>query len=167
MAPRPLFPRRLSLSVLGLLGVLGGCIQSHDVEPTDDGGNGGGRAGTGGRGGNGGSGGRAGAGGSPNMGNESCETGCSGTSMFGVTVPGCCTDNDKCGLDIAGLGFGEGCAELNAPGTANDACPSQSLGGFLTLAGCCKPDGTCGVLDSFVGLGCTSTGAAEGTSCEP
>ena len=163
MRPRP------SLSMLALLGLLASCTESHEVEPSDDGddddaGRGGAQSGTGGRGG---SGGRGGTGGSGNTGNESCDTGCPGASLFGVTVPGCCTEGDKCGLDIGGLGFGEGCAEMNAPGTANDACPSQSLGGFITLPGCCKPDGSCGVLDTFVGLGCTSAGATEGTSCEP
>jgi hypothetical protein len=82
-----------------------------------------------------------------------------------VNVPGCCTDDDKCGLDVGSLGFGEGCAELNAPGTPSEACPAQSLGGF-EVGGCCKPDGTCGVDGALVGLGCVATGA-EGTSCEP
>lgn len=144
--------RWLPLGALALLGLLAGCTESHDVEPkSDDAGRGG--AGTGGGGGG--------------SGDGNCDTGCSGTSVFGVTVPGCCTDDGKCGLDIGGLGFGAGCAELNAPGSADSACPSQTLGGLITLQGCCKPDGTCGVLDDIVGLGCASAGATQVTTCQP
>ena len=149
---------RLLHGALALLSMLLGCTESHEVEPSDDrAGDGGAQSGSGG----------GGTGGSGNVGNETCEAGCSGTSLFGVTVPGCCTDDDKCGLDIGGLGFGEGCVELNAPGTPNDACPTQSLAGFITLPGCCRPDGTCGVLDSLVGLGCASLGATDPASCDP
>lgn len=161
MAPLPPSRRRLSLSMLALWSVLGACTESHEVEPSEP------QAGMGGQSGSGGRAGTGGSGGSGNTGNETCDTGCSGASLFGLTVPGCCADDNKCGLDLSGLGLGDGCAQMNAPGTPNDACPSQSLGGFFTLAGCCRPDGTCGVLDTFVGLGCTSAGAAEETSCEP
>ena len=156
---------RILLGVCVWLSVLAACTQSHDVERLEQAG----QAGTGGRGGGGAGGARAGTGGggAGSAQDETCETGCSGASLLGFPVPGCCTDDDKCGLDIGGLGLGEGCAELNAAGTPNDACPSQSLGGFLTLAGCCRPDGTCGVLDTVVGLGCTSAGAQDVTSCEP
>lgn len=149
------------------LSVLACCTESHEVERSDDveAGNGGSQSGAGGRGGSGGRAGTGGSGGSGNAGSETCDTGCSGLPMLGVS--GCCTDNDKCGLDISGLGVGEGCAELNAPGARNDACPSLSVfGGIVTFVGCCKPDGTCGVLADLAGLGCTATGEAA-MSCDP
>ena len=63
----------------------------------------------------------------------------------------CCTAGDDCGFSISLLG--PDCIEGNQPGTPDPGCPSQSLMGF-ELPGCCKPEGICGVQDSFLGLGC-------------
>jgi hypothetical protein len=73
-----------------------------------------------------------------------------------ATAPACCTPDDKCGLDLSALGLSS-CAEMNAPGKADPACPSQSLLGFLTFEGCCREDNTCGAMDTFAGLGCVSS----------
>jgi hypothetical protein len=86
-------------------------------------------------------------------------------NVFGVALAGCCTADDKCGLDLASVGFG-GCEESNAPGAANASCPSQTIAGILPLSGCCKPNGTCGALDTFIGLGCISLGTGA-ASCTP
>ena len=157
---------RSCMQLSRLLGVTlllcGACSESHDVDRDDE-------ALTGGNGGDGGSGGggaggssKGGAGGAPAL---ACGT-CAGSNLFGIAFPGCCTDGGKCGTDLSSFGL-PGCQEENAPGAANAACPSQSIAGFLTLEGCCRPDKTCGALDTYLGLGCTSTGNATPTSCEP
>lgn len=144
------------------------CTSSHDVESS-------GQALVGGRGGSGGGG---AAGQAARAGSSASSAGrgggnatlscagktCMGGNVFGVALPGCCTADDKCGIDLAAVGFG-GCEEANAPGAANAACPSQTIAGILPLSGCCKPNGTCGGLDTFVGLGCISVSGAA--SCTP
>jgi hypothetical protein len=164
----------LRFSFAVALVTLAACTESHDVEETpsgtEEGGSGGSspRAGSGGAGGtsNAGRGGtaapRAGSGGSAVAPVE-----CGGTSCMGnALLPGCCTSDDKCGLNLASFGVGTGCSEMNAPGTANASCPGMSFMGFVQLEGCCRPDGTCGVLDTFTGLGCAQLGASE-MRCEP
>jgi hypothetical protein len=131
------------------------CSESHDIDRDSEGLT----AGTGGEGGEGGSG---GGGGGAELG---CGT-CAGSNVFGFALPGCCTDAGKCGTDLSSIGLG-GCQEANAPGTVNAACPSQSIAGFLTLEGCCKPDKTCGAYDTYLGLGCVATGNGSPTSCVP
>jgi len=165
--------RRMLIAYVVCCGALA-CTSSHDVD-------GSGQAlvgGTGGAGGTGGSqAGRAGiaggggrpAGGSGRGGAAAVSCGgasCAGTNIFGVALPGCCTTDEKCGVDLASVGFAATCQEANAPGKANPACPSQTVAGILPLSGCCKPDGTCGALDNLFGLGCisVSTGAP---SCTP
>jgi len=143
------------------------CSSSHDVAGSGQA-LAGGRGGTAAEAGRAGeaslSGGRAGsAGGSATV---SCGSKtCMGSNVFGVALPGCCTADGKCGLDLGSVGFG-GCEEANAPGAANAACPSQTIAGILPLSGCCKPNGTCGALDTFLGLGCISLDAGA-TSCKP
>jgi hypothetical protein len=159
------------LGFCGLL-VLSACTESHDVEATsgEEGGSGGSRAQSGSGGGGRGGSGTSTAGGNANAGGSgaAATVECGGSMCMGnAFAMACCTTDKKCGLDLSAVGFGSGCSELNAPGTANTACPSQNLMGFLMFDGCCKPDGTCGVLDTIAGLGCTSTGAAMGTRCTP
>jgi hypothetical protein len=45
------------------------------------------------------------------------------------------------------------CIEANQAGTSDPTCPDITLQG-VPLDGCCKPNGNCGVLDTFLGLGC-------------
>lgn len=148
--------------------VLSACTESHDVdEPggSDEGGSGGSRAQSGASGA-----GRGGSGNS-NPGGSGASTApmeCGGTACTAnAFLPACCTSDEKCGLSLSGFGLGEGCSEMNAAGAADTACPGQNLGGFLQLDGCCRPDGTCGVLDTFAGLGCASLGTEMAMRCEP
>lgn len=158
--------QRFGWCVSAALCVLGACVESHDIEAPGAAGSGGNVA-RGGSGGRSGSGGRAtsGSGGS-GTGNTSIECGgetCSGSAFFGMP---CCTDDDKCGIDVSSFGLGMGCNEMNAPGTADASCPGMNLAGFFMLEGCCRPDGTCGVLDTFAGLGCTALGG-QAMTCDP
>jgi hypothetical protein len=143
------------------------CVASHDVEGDNQGlGSAGSPTVNGGNGSKGGTGGAGTATGTNSTG--SCVAAqCPGGNVFGQALAGCCTSDKKCGVDVSALGFGTGCAEMNAPGAANAACPSSNLSGVFTLEGCCRPDGTCGVLDTFAGLGCTNVGATQQTSCKP
>lgn len=135
------------------------CSESHDVDRDTEGLT----AGTGGSGGSA----KAGAGGGGTGGGTALDCGtCTGSNLFGIAFPACCTEGGKCGTDLSSFGLA-GCQEANAPGSANAACPSQSIAGFLTLEGCCRPDNTCGALDTYLGLGCVSAGTATPTSCEP
>lgn len=162
MGPSQHFRSRLAAFCVWVsMSALGACTESHDVEAPD-------AAGSGQEGSRGGRGGTGGSGGSGNSANSvSCDKQCAASMVLGVAVPACCTDDNKCGLDLSGLGIGEGCAEMNAVGSANAACPAVNLLGFYPLEGCCRPDGKCGVLDTFAGLGCTTAGAAEGMTCQP
>ncbi|HET8933101.1 MAG TPA: hypothetical protein VFN67_06680 [Polyangiales bacterium] len=163
MAPR----QRLLFCAWMSMTALFGCTESHDVDGPAGVAGGGDTpsGGSGGSGARGGSGTRAGSGGSGNTGTTvSCDKECSGSAFLGTP---CCTADNKCGFDLSALGFGEGCAEMNAPGKANASCPGMNLGGFLPLEGCCTPDGKCGLLDTFAGLGCTTAGSAEGMTCQP
>jgi hypothetical protein len=74
-------------------------------------------------------------------------------------VPGCCTNSGRCGLDLTSvastIGIPPGCQQLNQPGTVDYSCPSlaQILGTAAPdFPGCCRPDGTCGVVMSMPGL---------------
>lgn len=70
------------------------------------------------------------------------------------TAMACCPGylSNRCGLWVGG-----GCVELGQPGSPNSQCrgalanPGPNEASF---AGCCRPDGTCGYLDSALGLGC-------------
>jgi collagen type I/II/III/V/XI/XXIV/XXVII alpha len=116
-----------------------------------------GRAGTGA-----GTAGRAAAAGSGSV--LACGT-CNAASVFGglISAPACCTTDNKCGLDLTSLGMA-GCAEQNAAGTLDASCPAQSLSG-ISFQGCCRPDGTCGSLDTYLGLGCVAGTGATPTAC--
>jgi len=86
--------------------------------------------------------------------------------QFGI-VP-CCTDENKCGLDVGAIfGGGATCVEQGVDGTPDDNCPSFTFMGAFTLDGCCRADGTCGVNDTFLGLGCTENPDGNGEQCRP
>jgi hypothetical protein len=166
MAPRLRIRCRFVASI-GMLVVLGssvGCVESHDVEPAGQAGSSS-QAGSGGRSGSGGA--RAGSGGSGGQANPSETVSCGGNECPASQLyMSCCTDDDECGVEFAALGTG--CLAMNAPGEADSSCPSQTLiGGFITLEGCCRPDGTCGGLDIYTGLGCTNAASTETVSCDP
>ena len=95
------------------------------------------------------------------------------TPIPDLVVPACCADEgtSHCGLDSSvletfGATFGEACQPLAQPGTLDKACPNsaaapvQGTGATITLAGCCRPDHTCGYDINTVGgvlrvgLGC-------------
>jgi hypothetical protein len=141
----------------------------------------GGRAGASANAGRGGSAaaGRGGRGGSAAAGRSGGAAGSSTTNCNSCPVPGglggligamsCCTTSNVCGLSAAGLGITE-CLPLDAPGAEDASCPGVAIAGLIQLPGCCAPDGTCGALDSLVGLGCAkiATGTnGETVSCTP
>ena len=59
------------------------------------------------------------------------------------------------------------CLEKNQPGSFDPTCPSQTID-VMTLKGCCKPNGSCGVFDTVMGFGCVDPGqigGAPGPKC--
>ena len=159
---------------------LGAC--SHDLDALREGRDEAGlRAGSGGSNGRGGSGGGAsgrgagtgagtGAGGSTSDGGVEPDAG-SGSGTGGNAgacepCPELTTQAENLGLRACcrgatdlecGLTFGEGavCLPRDVPGQPNDVCPEANPGS-LTLPGCCRPDGRCGVVAEQVGLGCVA-----------
>lgn len=114
--------------------------------------------GSGGSGGAGG--GNAGAGGG---GGDDCPNNCPalGFAAGFIGVTECCTTTGQCGGNLQGT-----CIELGQPGEPSTDCPPVSIMG-QQLAGCCRPDGTCGADDGgAVGFGCTQVPGASGT-CTP
>lgn len=68
----------------------------------------------------------------------------------------CCTDDDRCGVETL-LAPGV-CLAAGAPGGAEPSCPSFTIAGSSTWAGCCTAQGECGALDLDGGLGCVANG---------
>ena len=97
-------------------------------------------------GGTGGGGAPGGSGGATVCGGKTCKI---PTPPFGQ-LTGCCA-GAKCGASFSLLG--PQCIELNQAGKPNPTCPNGQVGG-ISLAGCCKPNGKCGVQDTFIGFGC-------------
>jgi hypothetical protein len=163
------------------------CTKSHDVMPVglsledddgaagsaaDDGSAGTNNAGTAGRrspggtagGAAGSGGGAAGTGLTPGAGCDNCEP----ASVGGViNLPACCAQASgggmTCGLDVSSLGMGA-CVERDGPGVPDSTCPSVDQQ-IVTLPGCCRPNGKCGSLDTFVGLGCTPQAGGVDQDC--
>jgi hypothetical protein len=82
-----------------------------------------------------------------------------------ISIERCCTDEDgACGYEIAQLQPGL-CLPEDAPGELDDSCPPVSFMGFISLPGCCRPDGTCGSMDSLLGLGCTLNAQDQEIPC--
>jgi hypothetical protein len=127
---------------------------------------------------NGGSGGSFGTGGATGFagavnGPSSCvsKTGTSTSSetcpTMALPVNTCCTSSGHCGVELVSdpvppdLPFLGGCQPANQPGYDTLACPD--LGSLIgvapsaSVAGCCRPDGTCGIDLGVVGVGCVQT----------
>ena len=86
---------------------------------------------------------------------SNCNVATCPTSNF---LTSCCTSDGKCGYNVDALFQGGGCQEANAPGSADMSCPSATvtvMNFTVPLSGCCRGDGTCGVMDNYAGLGCT------------
>jgi hypothetical protein len=83
----------------------------------------------------------------------------------GGVFPQCCANASRCGIDTSRLngmlGLPSGCVPQNQPGYFDPSCPAQSSP-VGELAGCCKPNGVCGVDWSFFGVGCVDTSGAGG-----
>lgn len=86
-----------------------------------------------------------------------------------LTLASCCAEaaggGETCGLDLSSLGM-PGCLERDGAGTPDDTCPSSNQQ-VITLPGCCRPDGKCGSLDTFIGLGCTPQADGIDQDCGP
>lgn len=127
---------------------------------------GGGSGGTGGTAGNGGAGGMPDAGGDASLpelacGSATCKTLVGNIQGFPVVLSPCCSDNTRCGVDLAPLAAAgavvpSGCTELDQPGNADDTCPAEGSDAGPALPGCCLPSGRCGVTANFgvLRLGC-------------
>jgi hypothetical protein len=83
----------------------------------------------------------------------------------------CCPSNNPliCGADVspfAGLiPLPPGCLALHQPGVADPTCPAyfvQAAG--ISLPGCCKPGGLCGVDFDIIQLGCVDVSQSGGPS---
>jgi hypothetical protein len=68
-----------------------------------------------------------------------------------VTGYACCP---VAGESLCGVVEVTQCVQLNFPGHADPSCHSPFSGTGFDDNGCCRPDGTCGVLDTQFGLGC-------------
>ena len=127
-----------------------------------------------------------GAAGTPSMGGASTGGRGTGVSCGGiqceswnvlelVEAPACCLTQapGTCGADLGqvasalGSSLQDPCLELDAPGVPDATCNGLDFtnpitGAIETFPGCCKPDGTCGVVAdlsismSGPNLGCTS-----------
>lgn len=101
---------------------------------------------------------------------EECgENMCDSAAVAGgvVNVNPCCGADDSCGLDsgflgLVGANFKDRCQVKNQPGDLDDACPAATglmvpfQGANIALdafAGCCRPNGTCGVVVNAVTSG--------------
>jgi pilus assembly protein FimV len=125
-----------------------------------------GSTGAAGRAGATGSAGRAGSGQAGAAGGTvlSCGT-CASANVFNIlAVPACCTSDAKCGLDLSTLGIMM-CVEQNAPGTLDASCPAGMTMG-ISMQGCCREDGTCGTMDTLLGLGCTVSTSGQTMACK-
>jgi hypothetical protein len=109
------------------------------------------------------------------MGTITCGTKTCAPGGLGL-IPACCINNERCGIDPPQLTLDGGdlpCTETGQPGTPDPTCfADQGIdladagidaagiidGGRLTIPGCCRPNGFCGILLSFpqfgLDLGC-------------
>lgn len=74
--------------------------------------------------------------------------------LMGRTLGPCCDEDSG---NICGAGFGSACEGLHQAGDVTDECPSETSVGGENLAGCCRPDGRCGVWIA-AGFGCVERG---------
>jgi Mn2+/Fe2+ NRAMP family transporter len=91
---------------------------------------------------------------------------CMSTTVQILTLDACCPDGteNRCGLDVTAAGqfiMGlKGCMELDQPGDLDASCPDFMAMG-VTAAGCCRPEGMCGVVADFSGFGVPSFGCVD------
>jgi hypothetical protein len=86
---------------------------------------------------------------------------------------GCCArshDNrNVCGVDksIVSNGSSGTCFPLAQPGVVDEKCPLGDPNPYTLepLPGCCTPDGICGVMRDYVGLGCSTMDSYPPVSC--
>ncbi len=106
----------------------------------------------------------------PPSGTSSCSAPpvvCGGTNCPPPPILGAsaCCSGARCGASgplTSGV-----CVEKNQPGQPDPSCPSYETGA-LTLPGCCKPSGYCGVLDTALDFGCVDPaqlGGPPGAKC--
>jgi hypothetical protein len=76
------------------------------------------------------------------------------------TLPACCPADEvnACGAQIPMLGT---TCLTATPGVADQRCPPFQVMG-ITLPGCCRPSGTCGVSVQLLGLGCNDSAPLGG-----
>lgn len=74
--------------------------------------------------------------------------------LMGRTLGPCCDEDSG---NICGAGFGNQCEGLDQPGELTDACPTEMSPLGEMLPGCCRPDGSCGVMIT-IGFGCVERG---------
>jgi hypothetical protein len=127
------------------------------------GGSGGATGGTGGTGGTTDGGGKGGSAGGDAATTIMCGTSTCGPIMnvpiLGMLPPCCPMDTpNACGGSFVLAG---GSCLTTTPGVADSTCPSLTLMGF-PLAGCCRPNGMCGVDFSGIMLGCNDTAGLPG-----
>jgi hypothetical protein len=100
-----------------------------------------------------------------------CDGDCSSATLGVATasfyLDPCCggENHDQCGVDTTFLspaGAGSSCEPRNQPGSLDTACPSSSAAAmpgmstgltFDPLPGCCRPDGSCGIMLNAVTAG--------------
>jgi hypothetical protein len=75
------------------------------------------------------------------------------TVIAGLTLNGyaCCYDARRSACGAIEL---DNCIELDQPGRPESSCPMVTYPPLGVLPGCCTPDGTCGSLETNVGVGC-------------
>lgn len=95
-----------------------------------------------------------------------CGDTCTDVPTPNETHRACCRASGECGLEpgeTARSVFGGGCRERNRPGVLDAQCPDLVLplpGGNSVWDGCCRTDGSCGVMLSGeeYPFGCTDSG---------
>jgi hypothetical protein len=86
-------------------------------------------------------------------GNALCENRVANVAGTVIVGYACCVNPH---LSICGLvQFGSTCRELDQPGKLDPTCDLPLGDPLGTHPGCCRPDKTCGVFESDLGLGCT------------
>ncbi len=127
-------------------GGTGGAGGTDDMDASQQDGSSGTGGGTAGAAGSAGSAGSSGSDGGPQGLICGDDTEVCTTPSDSILAP-CCTDEGLCGG-----GNPDDCNEWDAPGVLDTDCPSH-FWLLWELRGCCKPEGTCGVM-STLGLGC-------------
>ena len=87
---------------------------------------------------------------------------CPDSVAYGNNFAGCCLPDGSCGVELGGTSnlavsddgtrsLPTGCQARDQVGVPDPTCPSLYSG---NLAGCCRPDNTCGADVGILGLGC-------------